>query len=836
MELGSFIRERRQAAAVSLRALAQAVGCDVAYLSRVETGKVAPSDEILGKLAAALSCDDGELRLLAGRLPNRLREALAKRPHAAAIALREQLGWTGDDAISIVRPPRVRAGEPRAIDDGFPFEEISVIAEAESWRKEVYRPVYHLHKWWAQRLGSVFRAAILAAALPRGESVLDYFYRPVRLDGLTVFDPFMGSGTTVGEAHKLGCTAIGRDINPVAYHLVRTALGPIDREQLARHFDCLSRTVAPKLQRLYRSTDRRGQPCDVLYYFWVKMLDCPACGTAVDLFPRYVFTRHAMSRTAPVHCLCPDCGAVFAIGAQDRRARCPQCKRAFDPLAGPARRTTAVCRACTHEFPLAATARAAGRPPAHRLYAKLVLRQNGEKVYLPVTPDDLAAYERASAQLHSSGLPIPRVPIEAGYNTKQILNYGYRYWHELFNDRQLVALGTLAQGIRELPAGPERDVLALLFSGVLEFNNMFASYKGEGTGAVRHMFSHHVLKPERMPIEANVWGTPASSGAFSTLYRSRVLRAIHYREAPFEVAVAHDGRAARGSKVFGLSPPMGGRVYDRWPSAGLPPGALYLACGDSAQTDLPDASVDLVVTDPPFFDNVHYSELADFFHVWQETLFDRRGGKTNGTTRAVAEVQDTDPAAFAAKLRAVFTECCRVLRDDGRLVFSYHHSREEGWTALANAIAGAGFALIQSQPVKAEMSVAAPKSQAKEPIDLDVLLVCVKRARDTRQRAKPAAALAAAQRSAAERVARFNSVGRRLSRGDVRVVLLSQLLVELSAGRDARDLEDSFAALVSDAQAVVETLWESQAIDIRAATTPQRESRQLALFSDAEQS
>lgn len=399
-----------------------------------------------------------------------------------------------------------------------------------------------------------------------------------------------------------------------------------------------------------------------------------------------------------------------------------------------------------------------------------------------------------------------------------------------------MALGTLAQGIRELPAGPERDVLALLFSGVLEFNNMFASYKGEGTGAVRHMFSHHVLKPERMPIEANVWGTPASSGAFSTLYRSRVLRAIHYREAPFEVAVAHDGRAARGLKVFRLSPPMGGRVYDRWPSAGLPPGALYLSCGDSAQTDLPDASVDLVVTDPPFFDNVHYSELADFFHVWQETLFDRRGGKCSGSTRAAAEVQDTDPAAFAIKLRAVFAECCRVLRDDGRLVFSYHHSREEGWTALANAIAGAGFALIQSQPVKAEMSVAAPKSQAKEPIDLDVLLVCVKRARDTRQRAKPAAALAAAQRSTAERVARFNIAGRRLSRGDVRIVLLSQLLVELSAGRDARDLEDSFAALASGAQAVIETVWESQAVDTKPAASSRQEGRQLALFSDTEQS
>ena len=64
----------------------------------------------------------------------------------------------------------------------------------------------------------------------------------------------------------------------------------------------------------------------------------------------------------------------------------------------------------------------------------------------------------------------------------------------------------------KLPRRIRADALLTLFSGVLEFNNMFASYKGEGTGAVRHMFSHHILKPERTPIEANVWGTPKSSG------------------------------------------------------------------------------------------------------------------------------------------------------------------------------------------------------------------------------------------------------------------------------------------------------------------------------------
>ena len=107
---------------------------------------------------------------------------------------------------------------------------------------------------------------------------------------------------------------------------------------------------------------------------------------------------------------------------------------------------------------------------------------------------------------------------------------------------------------------PTRAALLTLFSGVLEFNNMFASYKGEGTGAVRHMFSHHILKPERTPIEANVWGTPKSSGSFSNLFRSRLLRAIEYRRAPTEV----NGTAtARGRDV--LTAFHRARSKTRWP-------------------------------------------------------------------------------------------------------------------------------------------------------------------------------------------------------------------------------------------------------------------------------
>ena len=403
------------------------------------------------------------------------------------------------------------------------------------------------------------------------------------------------------------------------------------------------------------------------------------------------------------------------------------------------------------------------------------------------------------------------MPIEIGHNTRQILNYGYRFWHQLFNERQLLALTMLATALQTLPAGEARDALALLFSGTLEFNNMFASYKGEGTGAVRHMFSHHILKPERTPIEANLWGTPKSSGAFSTLYKSRLLRALDYRDAPFEISVERHRIGNSGRKIFGVSPPMGTPTLDAYPKDGLAPGTTYLSCGDSASTDLPDKSVHLVITDPPFFDNVHYSELADFFHAWQEIYFSDQCD-SNGTTRRPEEVQDTDACRFSKKLKAVFQECNRVLRDQGLLVFSYHHSRNSGWKAVAKAVLGAGFSMVQSQPVKSEMSVASPKRQAKHPIDLDMLVICRKHTDDRRKRRADMDTLRAAQEACRHRVERFTTGGRELSLNDVRVIFRSQLLVELSAGREADEVEHSFDLLLPKTDRLTDEIWRSQQI------------------------
>lgn len=708
--------------------------------------------------------------------------------------------------------PDVEQNEECAIEDGFPFVEVSKIAQAESWRKEVFRPIYHIHKWWAQRLGSVFRAIILASALPKEADVMSLFYQPVNFPDLVVFDPFMGSGTTVGEAFKLGCKAIGRDINPVACFAVKNALSQVGRKQIYKAFKKIESTAGPEIRSLYSSTDSKGRPCDVLYYFWVKVLPCPHCKSPVDLFSRFIFASHAYSKKyKEARAVCPSCGEINLVNNDVHVHKCTGCGVSFNPNNGWAKRTTAICPSCGYEFKIAETSRKQGKPPEHRMYAKLVLTRDGEKEYLRVSEADLLSYKQASERLRQLQSPFPIVEIASGYNTDQVLNYGYKYWHQMFNNRQLLGLSILATSIQEIEDRPAREALACLFSGVLEFNNMFASYKGEGTGAVRHMFSHHILKPERTPIEANIWGTPKSSGAFSTLFRSRLLRAIDYKEKPFELAVKEENKKIKGVKVYGLSDPIRAEILDHFPEKGLKEGQIYLSCASSTDTDIPSKSVNLIITDPPFFDNVHYSELADFFYVWQHHLFDTESGPSSKvTTRSPDEVQATEIDTFTKNLGRVFQECHRVLKDNGLLVFTYHHSREEGWSSVARAVLDAGFKFVKAQPVKSEMSVAVPKSQSKHPIDLDIIMVCRKDLNGSLVKKSENTCFDEATEECRELNFRFNNDGRYLSQGDIKVILLAKLLIQLSQGRNAGELESRLQAAREKLERTIIRLYNEQ--------------------------
>jgi adenine-specific DNA methylase len=680
----------------------------------------------------------------------------------------------------------------RAIEsDQFPFEHISVIADRESWRKEIHRPIYYIHKWWARRLGSVFRALLLGALLPATVDIKRAFYQSNRFPQSVVFDPFMGSGTTIGEALKLGARAIGRDINPVAFLQVRTAFTLSTPHELANEFRAIEADLAETIQSHYVSNLADGTECTVLYFFWVMQAPCPDCHNLMDLFSSYTFARHAYpARNPNTHVYCPNCGDIFPAHYATKDVSCLHCNYRFDPSSGPVNGRTVTCTSCQRQSNVTQLLSERRDPPMRRMYAKLVLTPQGHKLYQSITQFDRDLYQKVSDTISDSQHMIPQDILKPGHNTNQALKYGFQYWHQMFNARQLLCISMLAARIKSITDRRIRGAFTCLLSGMLEFNNMFASYKGEGTGAVRHMFYHHILKPERTPLEANPWGTPKSSGSFSTLFTNRLLRATDYAQDPFEISLASSPHGAKTERISGINEPLVGvdvsGTFDEFERGSK----LYLSCGDSASTDIPNASVDIVVTDPPFFDNVHYSQLADFFFCWQKLILPESVQHRLDSTRSEAEVQNSDESLFTARLSGVLKESRRVLKDDGLLVFTYHHSRWVGWSSLLAAIGAAGFRIRACHPLKSGLSIAAPKRQAKSPINFDVAVVCRKDSSAHDQFTSTSASpLESALPRARSQVRRLRDAGFALSRNDVGVVVMAQVITELSRSKlfDSRD-------------------------------------------------
>ena len=667
-------------------------------------------------------------------------------------------------------------GRATALETGFPILEISELAQQESWRKEINRPLYHIHKWWATRLGSVFRGIALGALAKNGTDIWKGFYEQHDLSGKVVLDPFMGSGTTLGEAIKLGARAIGCDINPVSTFLVRQAFTRVSEAELQEAFAKLEKTVAPEIRRYYQTSDREtGEKIPILYSFWCKTVTTPS-GEEIPLFAKYIFAQNAYAKRKPTaHVVCPRCWGVSHCRYDLTAFSCPSCRHEFNPQEGPARGQYVSASDGTR-FKIKELLPADGSPPVHRLYAMLVLRANGEKRYLAPDDEDRALYAQAEAQLAQEDLLLPTLAVRPGHNTNQARGYNYGHWRDFFNARQLLCLGILLREILRIEDQRVQEQLLCLFSSTLEFNNLFCSYKGEGTGAVRHMFSNHILKPERVPLENSVWGTKKSSGTFSTLFESRLLRAKRYLDAPFELKLERDlfGKQSGTQKPV-ASPPLDPHCVSTWADLEEDSQAVMVLNGDSAALPIPDASVDAVITDPPYFDFVHYSELSDFFFAWLSPALSSRYEWMKGANCSDAgEVQHKDPKVFSEQLAKVFSECRRVLKADGILAFSFHHSRPEGWAAIYEAIENAGLAVVASHPVHAELRASSPKSAAKDPISLDAILVC--RRRDSLPVRKSPVQTPAER--AAELAVDLESAGISVSRADRFVIAASQMLID----------------------------------------------------------
>lgn len=621
------------------------------------------------------------------------------------------------------------------------------IAEKEStgFGRRHYRPVYVMHKWWARRLGSVFRTILLYSLADESldewdgkpNSLWEFFKRDVDLGGKIVLDPMMGGGTTVIEALKLGCRVIAGDINPVSWFLVKKQVDDIDPELIVQTLQKLDDELGSELRQYYQTLcPECGQIAEAIYCFYYKVSSCTKCAKEIPLMRNFFLAKSPVGTGDIV--ICPTCWNIFESKDAKKVTKCTKCDEKFIPTKtsfSKGRSYKCSDPDCGQSEKIVESTQEFGkfeeRMYAIEFYCKHCDESNNRKLmngrgYKVPDERDKEILINASReyQLIAQDLPIPDTLIPSGVETKRALNHGYRKFSDMFNPRQLLNLGKIYRWIMKIEDWNLKEFFVLAFSNSLKYNNMFAKYNAT-RGFITDIFRTHSFSPSMSPVEANCYDTTKGRGAF-TAFVNLVVEGKKYCRDPFERVL--DGKSMRKIQLGPKNPSRLVKNYNNL----VRTGDIILRSGSSEKLEIPDGVVDVVVTDPPYYGNVMYSELSNFFYVWLRLALKKHYGIFNDslvpTDDEVIEnrYQGKGRIEFIHGLTRVFTESKRVLSNDGILVFTFHHKKQEAWGAIFRTILDSGFYVTTTYPVRSEMKTSTHLHDL-ENIVYDMIFVCRKR-------------------------------------------------------------------------------------------------------------
>jgi putative DNA methylase len=650
--------------------------------------------------------------------------------------------------------------DKRFIEETFPVKEVSI----ESAREKNIRHghISTLHIWWARKPLAASRATAYATLIAAPQNIEEWnkkrqfiielskwenslnqhLIEKARKEILAanggvppkVLDPFGGGGSIPLETLRLGCETYSNDLNPVAVLIQKCTLEypqkygrPVggdgekgrvrEREMgkqktLGKAFfeervtnplladvknwgNWVLQEAKKELGRFYPNEKDGSIPVG---YYWMRTIPCqnPTCGVDIPLTANWWLAKKDKKKVA----LFPFVGANGRSPVQFKIVGTGYEKmpKDFDPEKGTVSRAVAVCPVCGAVVDDKTTRKLFQEGKAGQRMVAVVLHKPGTngKKYRIATEEDMAIFKEAEKYLEEKreklrnewGFePVPDEPLPPKETLGfRVQRYGILKWGDLFNSRQKLALITFAEKVRQSyqkmldeeykdeHAQVVATYLGLLISRCSDFESNIARWFNHVENTC-NTFARQALPMTWDYFELNLF-SPVSQGSIKSMFNQ-------------------------------ITKTMAGIVNTLSSPATIT---------HSSATSLPHPNnfFDAVFTDPPYYDNVPYSYLSDFFYVWlRRTVGDLypelfSTPLTPKKNEIVAYSNgpggfDEGKKFFEDMLKKSFQEIHRVLKLNGVAVIVYAHKSTSGWETLINSLLESGLIMTGAWPLNTEM-------------------------------------------------------------------------------------------------------------------------------------
>ena len=631
--------------------------------------------------------------------------------------------------------------DKRLIEETFSTKEVSTESTHE---KNIRRGhISTLHIWWARRPLAASRATAYAALIPPPKDIDEWSQKRDFISNLSkwdnslnahlikraqkeileandgvppkVLDPFGGGGAIPLEALRLGCETYSNDLNPVAVLIQKCTLeypqkygrtagepdggmhfGPTIKDPLPEDVKKWGTWVLAEAKKeLCKFYPEEKDGSTPVGYVWTRTVPCqnPSCGVKIPLMKQFWLSNKQKKRVA-VHPYFADGNIKFRI-VGDGYEPIPD---NFNPSAGTVSRAVAVCSVCGGTVEANLTRQLFQERKAGERMIAVVLHKSGTpgKRYRVTTEKDLKDFQAAEEYLSEKreklrlewGMdPVPDEPLPPrGTLGFRIQGYGMLKWDNLFNARQKLALITFVEKVK----AAYQKMVAEGVDG--EYAKAVVSY-------LALILSRHSSYNATL-----CWWEPLGERSFNVFGRQALPMVFDYSEQnPYSILTGNwlSQVNITAEIISHLSSPLFLQ-------------SATVTHSSATSIPYPNEFFDAVFTDPPYYDNVPYSYLSDFFYVWlKRTLADVypelfSTPLTPKRNEIVAYSHgpggfEEGKRFFEESLKLSFQEIHRVLKPNGVAVIVYAHKSTEGWETLINSLIDSGLIMTGAWPLRTEM-------------------------------------------------------------------------------------------------------------------------------------